>query len=58
MPKIKDDPYPNSYDCSECPDWDFINGCWANESNSLQCWFRLEQILNRIYLEITGYQNI
>lgn len=22
--------YPNDYDCEGCPDWDDVNGCWAN----------------------------
>lgn len=21
---------PNGYGCSGCPEWDDINGCWAN----------------------------
>ena len=30
-------PYPNGYDCSGCPYWDDINGCWADERSPLTC---------------------
>jgi hypothetical protein len=21
---------PNGYDCEQCPEWDDVNGCWAD----------------------------
>jgi len=33
MAKIK----PNGYDCSSCPHWDDVNGCWADVDDILGC---------------------
>lgn len=53
-------PYPNGYDCSDCPHWDDINGCWANETNCLACDYRLseeeeEDYNDEDYYEAAGY---
>lgn len=40
---------PNGYDCQECPDWDDINGCLANETNLFKCPAFLMDILDPDY---------
>lgn len=30
-------PSPNSSQCEGCPDWDDVNGCWANVKNVDDC---------------------
>jgi hypothetical protein len=28
---------PNHWVCGDCPEWDDVNGCWANYYNWLEC---------------------
>lgn len=28
---------PNGYSCEGCPDWDYVNGCWAGVRNIIRC---------------------
>jgi hypothetical protein len=35
--KLKKISRPNSYQCEGCPDWDDVNGCWADVEDVDSC---------------------